>query len=274
LPTTDINDLVQLGPMSEPGEFITTLSGLSPSTTYFVRAYVQTNTETVYANEKSFSTQASAIDYGTVTDVAGNEYRTIHIGTQTWMADNLKTGTLNDGTTLPDVTDGGEWGGLTAPAYCWYSNVEQNYGDPFGALYNYYAVETGKLCPAGWHVPAAEEWDTLISFVGGEEVAGGMLKEGGIAHWTEPNTGATNESGFSAVGGGARNLGGNFHSLMNGGFYWTSSDTSLPDAHPGGISINFWYTSSSITVSVGQLTNCSAEIGYSVRCIKDGGIPE
>ena len=128
----------------------------------------------------------------------------------------------NDGTSiplvLPDYTSYNE----TMPGYRWYKNDAAN-KSIYGALYNWYAVNTGKLCSSGWHIPTDAEWTTLIDFLGGEGVAGGKLKETGITHWKSPNIGATNSSGFSALPGGERFYDDNFFYIMNKGFWWSST---------------------------------------------------
>ncbi len=126
-----------------------------------------------------------------VTDIDSNIYKTVKIGTQTWMAENLKTTKLNDGSPIPLATvEGNEWaehtvGSLTTPEYGWLYDSAMVYKDRYGAFYNGYAVTTGKLCPAGWHVPSDKEWSTLITYLGGEEVAGGKLREPGTINWNE-----------------------------------------------------------------------------------------
>src|SRR4030065_901517 len=159
---------------------------------------------------------------GKVTDIEGDTYKTIVIGTQTWMAENLRTTKLNDGSPLPDVTDGTQWVRFTAPAYCWYGNNEAENKKTHGALYNWYAVGSGKLAPAGWHVPTREEWTTLINYLGGEEKAGGRMKEAGLTHWNSPNAGATNASGFTALASGGRYcFCSGSHGLKDKGYWWT-----------------------------------------------------
>jgi len=164
------------------------------------------------------------ISYGSMTDKDGNIYKTILIGKQTWMVENLKTTKYNDGTSIPFVSDATSWSTLSTPACCWQQN------DParkvtYGALYNWYTVNTGKLCHKGWHVPSDEEWMALTDYLGGENVAGGKLKESGFKHWYSPNTGATNEVAFSALPGGER-LGGSdalFDNLRENGCWWTAT---------------------------------------------------
>lgn len=144
-----------------------------------------------------------------VTDVDGNVYNTVKIGSQVWFKENLRTTKYNDGTSIPLITDNTAWINLSTQGFCWYNNDKAMYGNEYGALYNWYSVETGQLCPDGWHVPSDNEWATLIDFLGGEGIAGGKIKSTRTspdAHprWDSPNTGATDEYGFSALPGGYR----------------------------------------------------------------------
>ena len=144
---------------------------------------------------------------GMISDIDGNEYETVKIGSQWWMAENLKTTRCNDGTLIPLVSNDSSWQNLLTPGYCWYNNDSIAYADPYGALYNYYSVadtNSSNICPIDWHVPSSAEWTTLTGFLGGTFVAGGKMKETGTAHWANPNTGATNESGFTGLPGGIR----------------------------------------------------------------------
>lgn len=138
----------------------------------------------------------------TVTDYDGNVYQTVLIGDQCWMMENLKVTHYRNGDPIPHVTDGVTWGNLTSGAYCNYNNDEGNVAT-YGRLYNWYAVDDSRnIAPAGWHVPSDAEWQTLVDYLGGDAVAGGKMKEAGTTHWASPNTGATNESGFTALPGG------------------------------------------------------------------------
>jgi uncharacterized protein (TIGR02145 family) len=140
-----------------------------------------------------------------VVDIDGNVYDTVRIGTQVWMTENLRTNRLNDGTKIQLVPDGTEWKNLKTPGYCWYGNNEAFFSlNHFGALYNSYAVNTGKLCPKGWHVPNDDDWDELSRYVGWDS-GGGKLKESGNVNWASPNSDATNETAFTALPGGYRN---------------------------------------------------------------------
>jgi uncharacterized protein (TIGR02145 family) len=165
----------------------------------------------------------------TVTDIEGNVYQTVTIGAQVWMAENLKTIKFNDNTSIPLVTDNTEWGALATPGYCWYNNDAGSYKDTYGALYNWFAVNVGNLCPTNWHVPTDAEWTILTNFLGGEIVAGGKMKsigtiQEGTGLWQSPNAGATNESGFTARPGSARGISGGFTGIGGYGFWWTTSE--------------------------------------------------
>lgn len=196
----------------------------------------------------------------TVTDFDGNEYPVITIGSQTWMMKNLKTTRFNDGTPIPLVTDGAAWTLLTTPGYCWYDNDESSYKPMYGALYNGFAALTGKLCPAGWHVPADVEWAALVRFLGGEQIAGARLKEQGTNYWVNPNLGATNASGFSALPGGVRYHDGAFHDFGFSGYFWTSTEYYNSRAI-------FYYVDYQYT-DVFRFDNLK-KIGFSIRCIRD-----
>jgi len=199
----------------------------------------------------------------TVTDIDGNVYRTITIGTQTWMAEDLKVTTLRNGAPITHIT-GNEagtlsWEHATTAAYCWYNN-NINSSKTYGALYNWAAVSTGVLAPEGWHVPSIDEWRVLIKFLGGEKVAGGKLKEVGTAHWAAPNTGANNSSGFTALPGGGRVMSFDFFAIGHKGWWWSSTKKNLFKSYFVGLS----YGQTEIGISK---INTSA--GFSVRCIKD-----
>ena len=208
-------------------------------------------------------------------DGNGNHYPIVEIGSakgdfgsgegkgvQTWMAENLKTTKYNDGTDIPLVTDNTAWKNLTTPGYCWFNNDLNAYGITFGALYNWHAVSTGKLCPAGWHVPSKDEWTALMNNLGGSPVAGGKLKESGTVHWYTPNKGATNETGFTALPGGARIYSLGFYYELLYGFWWSSTRASNP--------IWAWYATmyyDRATLSI--MDTGLVEEGYAVRCVKN-----
>jgi uncharacterized protein (TIGR02145 family) len=148
-------------------------------------------------------TMANEASQNTVTDIDGNVYNIITIGGQVWMKENLKVTKLKDGTAIPLVTSTVQWATSTTPSYCYYNNSTVT-GVTYGALYNWYTVNTNKLCPSSWHVPSNSEWSILSNFLGGDYVSGGKLKITGTIYWKSFNSDATNETGFSALGSGVR----------------------------------------------------------------------
>ena len=197
---------------------------------------------------------------GVVKDYDGNLYTTVKIGNQVWMAENLKTTRYNNGTTIPIVLDNASWSNLITPGYCWYNNDEATYKASYGALYNWHTVSAGNLCPTGWHVPGNDEWTTLTDYLGGLSVAGGRIKETGTVHWDSPNTGATNESGFTALPGGYRNYDGIFYISGNAGFWWSASEGDATQAL-----YRYVYSNPSNVIS----SSTQKKDGFSVRCVRD-----
>jgi uncharacterized protein (TIGR02145 family) len=196
---------------------------------------------------------------GTVKDYDGNVYHTVKIGDQTWMVENLKTKHYNDGVEINYVDNNATWGTLTIPAYCWYDNNEDGYKD-YGALYNWYAASSSKLCPAGWHVPSQSEWETLVTYLGGYDLAGGKLKESGTAHWVSPNTSADNSSGFTGLPSGSHYTNGSFYYLGKFGWIWSITESSATEAWH----IYMQYNTGAIVGKAGTKAD-----GFAVRCIKD-----
>ena len=246
------------------------LTGLTISTMYHYRVKAVSSSGTTYGSDVTFNTLDAGVSgiifnpnltYGSVSDNDGNTYKTIQIGTQTWMAENLKTTKHNDGTAIPLVTDGTAWAALSTPGYCWYSNDAATYKATYGALYNWYAVNTGNLCFTGWHVPTDAEWTTLTNYLGGETIAGGKLKETGTSHWSSPNTGATNESGFTALPGGARSLiSGTFVDVGNYGGWRSSTEYSTGNSYGRCMRCSYGYVSR---------VSYIVRTGFSVRCLRD-----
>jgi uncharacterized protein (TIGR02145 family) len=239
------------------GSFTSNVRCLSFATTYYVRAYATNSIGTAYGDEISFTTLGinpiifnPDLTYGSVSDIDGNCYKTIQIGDQTWMAENLKVTHYRDGTNSEVV---------------WYNNDPSTYKDTYGALYTWYTVSSDKICPTEWHVPSKSEWITLTTFLGGESVAGGKLKETGTIHWTSPNTGANNETGFTALPGGISTEGG-FRDAGNYGYWWSRTPLSTGIVP---------YFASNQTLAYDQSTfHSSGELNarwISIRCIKDVG---
>jgi uncharacterized protein (TIGR02145 family) len=261
------------------GSFTSNLIGLTANTTYYVRAYATNSAGTAYGNEVSFTTTENSggtsgwlnpnLDYGSVTDQDGNNYATIVINNQEWMAENLRTTVYSNGDPIPNVTGSSQWTDLTTGAWTYYNNDSQ-YDIPYGKLYNWYAVEDPRnVCPTGWHVPSDAEWSALINYLvpwadGGSNTsntAGRELKSTGTQYWISPNNGATNESGFSGLPGGKRIDGGSFYDVGGYGYWWSSTEI-----YPY---YNAWYRFLGHGVHSVQRFNNHKNYGFSVRCLRD-----
>jgi uncharacterized protein (TIGR02145 family) len=235
--------------------FTSSLTSLSPVTTYYVRAYATNGNGTGYGNQVSFTTPSI-----------------VAIGTQTWIAVNLNVDAYSDGTPIPEVTNPDAWAGLTTGAWCYYNNDPEN-GAVYGKLYNWYAVAgihdpaslsdpslRKQLAPTGYHIPTDAEWTTLTSYLGGEDVAGGAMKEDGTIHWLDPNTDATNSSGFTGLPGGWRDHNGTFDNIGIVSIWWSFTELDTGGAwvrylgHNGGYAIR-------------NASNTGG--GFSVRCLSD-----
>jgi len=235
------------------GSFTSNITGLTSGTTYF-RAYATNISGTAYGNE------VSLIIPFPYYDIDGNGYDTVHIGTQTWMKENLKVTHYSNGEVIPNVTDNTTWSNLATGAYCNYNNDVNNV-ITYGNLYNWFTVvDSRNLCPTGWHVPNDAEWTTLSNYLGGYNIAGGKLKEAGLAHWNSPNTDATNETGFTSLPGGSRNNVGTYLGIGNYGYWWTTTPNVSVLVY--GRFMN--YNNSDIYGISDVWSN-----GYSVRCLKN-----
>lgn len=215
----------------------------------------------------------TSINAQTVKDIDGNVYPTITIGTQVWMAKNLKTTKYSDGTSIPLVNIVATWDAFNenSKAYCWFGDDIRN-KDTYGALYTWAAAMNGAVssntkpsgvqgvCPTGWYLPSDAEWTELETYLGGSSIAGGKMKETGITHWADPNTGATNESGFSGLPGGYRSNSGVFGRFPEYGSWWSSTEISATSAYYR--FLNFG------NATVYRFSH-SKEIGFSVRCLRD-----
>jgi uncharacterized protein (TIGR02145 family) len=194
-----------------------------------------------------------------VPDIDGDIYNGVQIGTQFWTTKNLNVSKYRNGDEIPQVQDAAEWAVLTTGAWCYYENKEEN-GITYGKLYNWFAVNDPRgLAPEGFHIPSDEEWNCLTEYLGGENVAGGKMKEKGKVHWVEPNKKANNTSGFTGLPGGECNYNGTFWCLGEIGKWWSSSDDetegmSISLNSDNGIALVYYFDKTS---------------GFSVRCLKD-----
>jgi uncharacterized protein (TIGR02145 family) len=195
-----------------------------------------------------------------VKDIDGNVYKTVSIADQIWMAENLKTTKYNNGIEILLITDNSEWNSASNGAYCFYNNDADTYKNTYGALYNWYAINADSLCPTGWHVPIDEEWTTLIDFLGGLSLAGGKMKETGTIHWSSPNTGANNESGFTGLPGGFRFDDGSYFGMNTDAIWWSATADYLYTA---------WFWGLYFEESAVYKGTNNKEMGFSVRCIKN-----
>jgi uncharacterized protein (TIGR02145 family) len=272
------------------GSYSSNLTGLSPNTLYYARAYAINSVGTFYGNQVSFTTSTGTsgsathscgatnvhnpnLTYGSMTDQDGNTYKTIVIGTQEWMAENLKVSHYRNGDLIPVVTNNNTWAGLSTGATCWYNNDSATYNCPYGKLYNWYAaVDARNLCPVGWHVPTDAEWNILVKQIDHvadttcfsctqSSTAGGKMKSTGIQYWLSLNTAADNSSGFSGLPGGIRGIAnGTCSFLFNYGYWWSSAQFSTTDA-----------LNRVLYNGIGSLYRNyeNMRYGFSVRCLRD-----
>jgi uncharacterized protein (TIGR02145 family) len=268
-PTTNDNKMSNMA--LGVADFYIMINSLQPSTKYYVRAYAINSVGTGYGNELNFNTYPMGpiifnpgLTYGSVSDIDGNNYKTVQIGTQLWMAENLRTTKFNDGSVIPNIPDNLEWSNLTTPGYSWYNNDAASYKTTFGALYNWYAVSTDKICPTGWHVPVDSEFKTLTDYFGNS--SGESMTETGNNHWLSYVTDATNVSGFTGLPGGLREYYGidatevNFVGIGDTGAWWSASENGAMGSI---ITLSWDYYISFYQGPADKV------FGMSIRCVKD-----
>jgi uncharacterized protein (TIGR02145 family) len=211
----------------------------------------------------------------TVTDVDGNLYKTVAIGSRVWMAENLRTTRYRNGdaigTTGPVTLD---IRSESAPKYQWAYAGDENNAAAYGRLYTWYAVTDDRgICPTGWHVPGDDEWSILVAYLGGPDVAVGKLKEIGTTHWNGPNSNATNESGFTGIPGGSRLPKGEFVNIGEMVHYWTSSEVACGSGFGGaaqqGTQCAWRRLLLNLDTNPRHRGWADKKIGWSVRCIRD-----
>lgn len=258
-PEPDISDPHSLDGQGS-GIFTSSLTNLTSATLYYVRAYASNADWTVYGEQQTFRTRLADID--------GNLYNTVLIGTKLWMAENLRTVSLNDNSQIQNITDDAAWVATGSPAYCWYNN-DPSFKPTYGALYNWYTINTGKLCPTGWHVPTDAEYNTFEFALGmtsdQAEVWGWRGTDHGLkmknqTGWDDNGNG-TNSSGFSALPGGYRfGADGRFFLQTTITYWWTATEH---DADRG------WYRRLDSSSDQVYRASTSKKGGKYVRCLKD-----
>jgi uncharacterized protein (TIGR02145 family) len=266
-PTT-VNNSTNNG--SGLGSYTSILTGLVAGTTYYVRAYATNTFTTAYGNELQYTGIVSNPGIGVTFD--GYNYASVILGNgQEWLAENLRTTTYANGDPIPNVTSTAEWTQLTNGAWVHYQN-NSSYENPYGKLYNWYAVaDPRNVCPTDWHVPTDAEWNTLVGYLDpaydpvssgiSSATAGGMMKSTGTQYWLSPNTGATNESGFSGLPGGDRkSTTGSFAGLGYDTFWWSASESDADRA---------WFRQLQYSVAMVFGGDFPKRNGFSVRCIRD-----
>lgn len=255
------------------GSFVANIVGLNPSTTYYLKAYAKNSAGVFYGNELTVNT----LDEGTMADIEGNVYQTITINGKTWMSENLRVTKFAGGTDIENVTTANAWQNLTSGAYVWYENNNTGYSQVYGALYNFFAVSSGKLCPTGWRPATKADWEELIILAeaADNQNAGNVLKScrqinsptGGNCAVTEhPRWEAheiqygTDNLGFAALPGGIRYSDGTFLGLGSMGYFWSA--TSLSDN-------NAWYTALNYSSNAATLSVEDKRMAFSVRCVQE-----
>jgi uncharacterized protein (TIGR02145 family) len=243
------------------GNFNAFIENLQPNKTYYIKAYATSSYGTGYGEELTFTTSALLYSNGNgVTDYNGNTYNSVIINNKEWTTKNLNVTRYRNGDIIPQVQNPTQWANLTTGAWCYYQQQTAN-GTVYGKLYNWYAVNDSRgLAPTGWHIATNEDFEDLISFLGGNEVAGSALKQTGTNRWEAPNTGATNASGLTFLPGGFINPNADFLGIKTDGYFWTSDNYNPTNAW----CVNVFYNKKNASK-----TPSDKKHGYSVRIVKD-----
>ncbi len=255
-----ISDFIELAGLNSIN-FICEIKNLQPNTTYYLRAFATNDMGTGYSNSVSFTTKS----YEQVTDIDGNVYRTALINNKTWFIENLRVTHYSNGDPIPNIPDNNQWKVQKAGAYCYYNNLAGN-SIIYGNLYNWFTVDDPRgLCPTGWHVASAKDYKDLLDYLGGAAVAGGKMKiidtdPHAEPRWDSPNTGATNESGYTGLPGGFRDLNGNYQNINLYGFWWESDEKN---------SVQGGYLTLKYKAASADTAHLYKPYGCSVRCVKD-----
>jgi uncharacterized protein (TIGR02145 family) len=237
------------------GIFTGTVKGLKGQSTYYIRPFATSAFGTGYGSTLTVTTIDTMIS-----DIDGNHYRIVQIGSQVWMAENLRVTHFRNGEEIPDITDDSIWENLRTPGMCWYDNDYENYGKVYGGLYNYFVIYDFRgLAPAGWHVASRDEWGIMVAYLGGDQIAGAKLKEAGTAHWESPNDGANNSTGFTALPGGEHFFNGMFWEIHHRGGWWESPSSSY----------TYYCAEISADNSADPYFSDVRTAGLSVRCVRN-----
>ena len=234
--------------------FTCEITGLEKNRTYYARSFGITAGDTIYGNEVVFNS-LEVTDGEIIKDIDGNRYKTIRIGSQCWMAENLRVTHYRNGDAIPNVQADSLWAKYSGSGYrCYYKNDSSRYSNLYGALYNNYAVhDVRKVCPVGWHIPSFEEWHTLVDVLGDSARQMMMSAE----YWAK-DAGASNSSGFNALPYGERSFNGQFVHYRDPEYstgWWSSHEQGWPQLL--------------VRSSISNIGICDPRIGFSIRCIKD-----
>lgn len=252
------------------GKITSTITGLTPGTQYFMRAYAVNKQGTAYSEPAAFIT-TGIINGSGVVDNEGNHYPTVVLGDQEWMSANLKTAFYNDGTPITKVSNAAEWINLSTGAMCWYENDKESWGSAYGALYNWFVIQSSEICPQGWHIPSKEDWTKLSVYIGGDSYASERLRSTRTApanhpRWDIQSENTSDAFGFAAQPGGARladpwnNV--QFISVGTEGYWWSSSENNHQNTGAWFVQIGNIHPDWAIKWV--EKTN-----GFSIRCVKD-----
>lgn len=251
------------------GKITSVITGLIPGTRYFIRAYAVNKLGTAYTEPAEFSTKGIIQGNG-VMDHEGNTYPTVVLGDQEWMAANLKTSNFNDGTPVTNVASPAEWVNLNTGAMCWYDNDQAVWAEAYGALYNWFVVQSGKICPQGWHIPSLNDWKKLSAYVGGDSIASERLRSGHAApanhpRWDNSVRNSTDAFGFAAQPGGGRIAdpwnNSRYISLGTEGYWWSSSENTVQNT-------GAWFVQVGNTHPDWSIKWAEKSNGLAIRCIK------
>jgi uncharacterized protein (TIGR02145 family) len=254
-PTTSDNKVLN---SSGAANFSAPIASLTPNSTYYLRAYAINGVGTGYGKELILKTYT-----GTISDIDGNQYHTVTIGTQLWMAENLKTTKYQNGALIGTTTPAQlNITGESTPKYQWAAGADENNVATYGRYYTWYAITDARnVCPLGWHIPTTAEWNILSSYLGPDSIVGSKLKEAGLLHFSSLNSDATNESGFTALPAGYRNQEGYYGGIYEQTGFWTFTQFSSTEAYSVNVDAGSPY--------IGRYSHFTLNFGFSVRCTKD-----